>query len=541
MSQRHLVLFDADHIKDYVFTTGRLKEIRGASEMVRQLTDEDKLLECSELATYGLSAWNTHGQAQIIYAAGGAGAVVFADGAQTTAFCRDLERLYADTTLSATLTAVAVPITDDTPTAAAEAQRRAARALAQRKRSKPQILALPGGGLIRFGASDRLQPAEVKIADPDENTLLLSEETARKRHKSYQLRNAVKDGSFWETFCDALPEDRRVFWKANPHESQDLNSIGAMARPSGYVAFLHLDGDSIGSTLRTVVQQGGFDHYHLFSQALAYAAREATAQALAEAYKTFTPKPPLKARRSRTEAEQRIELPFELITIGGDDVLLICTAEHGLSIAQAISSRFGALVSAFLHSHDIMLPKLLSASVGVVIAHASMPIIQLQERAYDLLKNAKRRRDPQRDSGQGFLDFQVVTTPSLAQIDVIRAQGYQGSDGAAFTRRPYRNDQAGQLIDHARALSRMPEFSRSKRADLYSACADNRIQATLDVLTVSLRLRAAERTALINALSALDSANYFPFTYESVGRDQVYRTALLDLLEVMEFAPREAV
>ncbi len=38
-----LVRFDADKIKDYVFATGRLKEIRGASEQVRQLTDPDPI------------------------------------------------------------------------------------------------------------------------------------------------------------------------------------------------------------------------------------------------------------------------------------------------------------------------------------------------------------------------------------------------------------------------------------------------------------------------------------------------------------------
>jgi hypothetical protein len=540
MSQRHLVLFDADHIKEYVFATGRLKEIRGASEIVRRLTDEDALLKHPGLTTYGLSKWSGPGVAQIIYAAGGAGAIVFADGTQAEAFCRKLENMYASETLSATLTAVAVPIDDTTPAAEVDAQHRAARALARRKASKPQILALPGGGLIRFGASDRLHPAEVKIADPDENILLLSEETARKRLMSYQLRSAVNRGSFWDSFLDALPVEQRDAWKGRPHESQDLNSIGDLSRPSGYVAFLHLDGDSIGSTLRHVVQVGGFDHYHRFSQALADAARNATVRALADVYQRFIPRIASKSRRGKSDADQRIELPFELITIGGDDVLLICTAEHGLSIAQTISTSFGTLVSEYLSKYGVTLPKPVSASVGVVIAHASMPIVQLQERAYDLLKNAKRRRDPQRDAGQGFLDFQVVTTPALDRIALIREQGYQGGDGAAFTRRPYRNDQAKLLIDHARTLSKMPEFSRSKRADLYTACATNRIQATLDVLTVSLRLRAAERSALIAALSALNSADYFPFTYEYVGRDRVYRTALLDLLEVMEFIPREA-
>ena len=41
--QPYLVLFDADRIKDFVFATGRLKEIRGGSQIVRDATDAEKL------------------------------------------------------------------------------------------------------------------------------------------------------------------------------------------------------------------------------------------------------------------------------------------------------------------------------------------------------------------------------------------------------------------------------------------------------------------------------------------------------------------
>ena len=42
--QPYLVLFDADRIKDFVFATGRLKEIRGGSQIVRDATDADALV-----------------------------------------------------------------------------------------------------------------------------------------------------------------------------------------------------------------------------------------------------------------------------------------------------------------------------------------------------------------------------------------------------------------------------------------------------------------------------------------------------------------
>ena len=536
MSQSHLVLFDADHIKDYVFTTGRLKEIRGASEMVRQLTDETQLCASAVFAAYGLTPWESPGPARIIYAAGGAGAILFADGARAQAFCQDLEGNYQRQTRSATLSAVTVSIEGIGPVAELDAQRQGARALARRKASKPQIRALPGGGLLRFGDSDRLHPAEVQLLDPDDQLLVLSEETARKRKLSFDFRRAMADSPFWEGFRQALPERQRENWQGLPRESQDLNTIGTKSHPSGYVAFIHLDGDSVGSALREVVRKGGFAAYHRFSQALDTAAQTATAQALATAYQNHVPS---RHRPRQSQAELSIELPFELITIGGDDVMLVCTAEHGLGVARMISAQFGPLVHSSLDAHEVRLEHPLSASVGVVIAHASMPIVQLQERARELLKNAKHQRDPKRDVGIGFFDFQIVTTPALDQIKLLRQQGYQGNDGAEFTRRPYRCDHAETLLRQAQILRHMPDFSGSKRTDLYNACAESRMQATLDVLTVSLRLRAAERTVLLHALHELDSVSYFPFTQEYAGGQLRFRTALLDLLEVVEFTPGE--
>ena len=45
MSQmEYLVLLDCDKIREYVFTTGRLKEIRGASAIIKELTEDPKIL-----------------------------------------------------------------------------------------------------------------------------------------------------------------------------------------------------------------------------------------------------------------------------------------------------------------------------------------------------------------------------------------------------------------------------------------------------------------------------------------------------------------
>ena len=61
----YLLVFDLDKIHEYVFATGRLKEIRGGSALMRELTEEKEILKL-------LSAYSP----QKAYIGGGAGKVV---------------------------------------------------------------------------------------------------------------------------------------------------------------------------------------------------------------------------------------------------------------------------------------------------------------------------------------------------------------------------------------------------------------------------------------------------------------------------------
>ena len=531
MSEPYLVLFDADRIRDYVFATGRLREIRGASELVRQFTSAEKVKGLAEVGE-----WQGQGEG-LIFAGGGAGALVVESAERAEALCRTLEREYRRHTGAATLSAVAVPVRGDSPAAQAEAQRRADLALSARKQSRPLAQALPGGGPLRYCSSDRLTPASGWSPDPGvAGGITVSAATKRKRDASREYRVLLRNNRVWTRFLDRLPKERRPYWQRAIHPAQDLNDIGAQARPQGYIAMVYVDGDGAGKALRQAIRQGGFDGYRAFSTALTDGAVEATAGALAAAYYATTP-------------DKR--LPFELITIGGDDVVLICTAERGLAIATDLCQRMAQEVNQRLEQAGIALPEPFSASAGVVIAHDSLPIVLLERRAYDLLRSAKRARDTK----DGRVDFHIVTTPGLERIDQIRKRDYHSPDGRTrFTARPYTLAQMQRLLGAARYLrgmcdlkgtsrhrltseqqAKLTELPGSKVADLYAACHGSRAQATLNVLTVHSRLAERERWAILQALRELDSVSQYPFAAPSRENDNVAVTALPDLLEAMEF------
>jgi hypothetical protein len=552
MTTKYLVLFDADRIKDYVFATGRLKEIRGASEQVRQLTDRAAVKQMSTLEY--LNPVTNKG---IIYAGGGAGALLFAEEEHAAAFCRAIEHTYRRTTRAATLSAVYVPVqygtTSDPHQSEYAAQTLAERLLARRKASRPQAEHIPGGGFLRFCSSDRLYPASSRIRrDPDTTaSLLVSESTAIKhvQNKHYRDRQTFLNGDFWQAFEPLLPEVDRATWRKAVYGGQDLDAIGRQARPRGYVALVYADGDRIGKTKQAVVKAYGLAGYAAFSQALSEAANRATAQALADAYKWRAPR--------------TLALPFEVITIGGDDILLICTAERGLQVACTISRMFGEQVQQVFRAKLQEQGKTIdedspnpvgevSASVGVVLAHDSLPIVQLERRGRELLKSAKK----QRGGGQGGIDFHIVKTPGMDDIHAVRSREYMGDEQTALTIRPYRSDKAETLLRYARHLNglcdstgkakddlppeakeKLPHLPNSKRSALYAACQGHRTQMMLDVLSLHARLGAHERRALLDALHALGCIQHYPFAPQD--EDGIAHTALLDLLEVMEFVAEE--
>jgi hypothetical protein len=520
----YLVLYDADRIKEYVFTTGRLKEIRGASAIVRMLTE-------APLQGLKEAGWSRADAVEPIYTDGGAGALLCPTLADAEALCSRLERLYRQKTGGATLSAVHVEVRGSGPAAEAEAQSRAARALARRKASKPIAEALPGGTLLRFCASDRLRPATVAATDPDGGQELLGSAAVAKRRHSNAERAQLAASAFWRDFIAELQTLNSAVavaqWERAIFDSQDLGSIAAQSRPKGYVALVYADGDGVGERIRRVVASHGFAGYRNFSAALSAAARRATAHALARAYSSRPPAPQRLTIGGRTVT--RPCLPFEVVTIGGDDVLLFCTAEYGLQIAADLSERFKQVMADELTSLGLPAAEATTASVGVVISHAGVPIAQLEQRGRELLKSAKRA------AGEtGGVDFHLVTTPALESLGVLRATGYQLGDGIELTMRPYSGARLRTLLAHARALDVAPEpLSGSKRADLYHACRGSQLVATLEVLAVHGRLPSSQRVALLEALADLDSADPYPFGRPAGAK---FQTALLDLLEAIEFA-----
>ncbi|NJN66274.1 MAG: hypothetical protein HC884_05965 [Chloroflexaceae bacterium] len=309
-----------------------------------------------------------------------------------------------------------------------------------------------------------------------------------------------------------------------------MEAIGSRSKPPNHVAFIFADGDSVGSAIQAVVEKYGFNGYSRFSQALSEAANQATAHTLAHVYQNHE----LREHIDQDTGKSYLATPFDIITIGGDDVLLISTADHALDIACGLSQEFQKRANTLLQSQGMALEKPLTLSVGVVIAHTGHPIVNLAQRAGELLKSAKRGRTKSNQSNQvqGWIDFHIVSTPGLEPLTEIRGKDYARPGQLSLTARPYALSKMQELLNQARSLRR--ELPGSKRSQLYHACftAPDRVSATLAVLQAQVRMSHPQRTALFKALHSLGAGVCYPFVQSRTNR---YTTSLPDLMELAAF------
>jgi CRISPR-associated protein Cmr2 len=154
--------------------------------------------------------------------------------------------------------------------------------------------------------------------------------------------------------------------------------------------------------------------------------------------------------------------PFEIITVGGDDALVIVPANEALQVAYDLVSTFEQNVRQGLNLPDSS-PTPVSLSVGIAIGRDSTPARLLQQLAAELLKRGAKTRRFERNDKQGYIDFHDITreglpSPSVSSYRDQRQYRYtwQAPTGREFilrtTGRPYSVEDLARMMGIARTL-----------------------------------------------------------------------------------------
>ena len=207
---RSLIAFDTDRIKEYVFASGALRDIRGASSILDQLNRE----ALSDLVG-----------GELIFAAGGS-ALFRVPSTEAESVITRVRQAYAEASGGvATITGVALPLPDGFNPQTDDIRpywRLLGDRLATAKSRTPPFLASPSHPLIRYDAVDDWQYA----SESDRDDGLISRATKLKRERNDTIREV-----------ETLPES--------------FEQIAEFSHPSGYFALVVADGDSMGRLLES--------------------------------------------------------------------------------------------------------------------------------------------------------------------------------------------------------------------------------------------------------------------------------------------------
>jgi CRISPR-associated protein Cmr2 len=334
----------------------------------------------------------------------------------------------------------------------------------------------------------------------------------------------------------------------NVRAVRDLAEIGQASKPKGFIGMVYADGNSVGRLIEELLETP--DHYAEFAQALFDANKTAVFEALAENLHT--------SKIERKKVKQIRVHPFEILGIGGDDVLLILPAHAALKIACAIAAKVEAHLPQYHLKGDEpgaggytwervqrcrgVSPAhqcAVSMSVGVVLADAHTPVFYLEELASQLLKSAKRRAKWLRRNYNycgGTVDFLSLksTTMISSTIEQFRSQAFSRSHGRLYAR-PYTIAEMEALLDSIRAL-KASGFPRNQLYRLRESLGVSKEQSTVDYLyflSRDDRTRSA-REMIEKKWSPTESRLPHPWRVQLEDKDQ-RETIWHDLVELYDF------
>ncbi len=533
----HIVLLhgDVDAIKEFVFETSSLPQIRGGSQL---------LLECEDEVEKKIKELG----GDTIYCSGGS--FLFKIPADKAEEAKDaIENIYLEHTLTATVTVTfergspppgsASPPQDGWAkrlwNAHQEAQqsgdfaRRVAflsdqvRQAKTQKHSAPFFEAFPFGGRCEV-CGKRVALEEVPRYEPEgqekAEMVALCPVCLRRYKTGVKSKERKVRGQFNERFSQA--------YQPTAQQPPDLDHLVKSARRK-YVAFLYADGNDIGKLLQKVRSEEEF-------RALSEALREGTQQALFKALQDVC---------GQELQKSDGYWPFEIVNIGGDDVTLLIQAGYAWEVAVKFLEEFETRVRGLVEKKPGQWPEgwpeKITASCGIAIADVKYPVRYLEYLASDLLKTAKREAKADTENPQSAVTFLWLPNPVAAE-KAEPLMSYYGRGNEKLTARPYTLDRAKELTDLVREASRWPRALRYR----WGEALDRGVWVSLNTVYYDIARRGEDKRAqLADFLERVGrSAMQEEYRtsapaplwqiYKRDDKRQGLRTALLDVLELAE-------
>ena len=522
MGRKLLVSFDTDRIKEYIFATGKLKEIRGASAILDELNRWVMVEKGQEF------------NAEKIYANGGSGMFTVPE-TSAAAFIQVVEKEYRLRTLTGSITSAVTELPDGFTNQ--DSVKDYLQTLAYRLRLNKDKNALNQPLLthsfLRTCDSCGEQYASQSVTTPEPE--LLCGSCKNKRNKNNEIQGDIEgvitaeaedvEYKLWHRLLGKLAQyGYPMIGKNRP---EDFDDLGEMSEPKNYMGLIYADGDSMGKVLESLEN---LDKVKKFSKVVDGAIYQAVHEAIL-------------AYLRPSDGDEYF--PFDILMLGGDDLVMVTTAHKALEVSMKITERFSELTEAGLG-------KRLTLSVGVAIAHAKFPFSSLLTLAEDALKfakkeAAKRRRRGQETTKEGLINFIVVNNSNSLNFDAYYGETLRDEHQNLYrTLRPYSLTHLREIVEKIRCLKR-ESFPRGKLRGLQEAVFQSRHQSILEGLTFLSSINSSRSMGKKHRQMFMDFLTHFatsspsplPFPWFKSGDDSY--TPFLDLIELYDFIIEDEV
>ncbi len=254
--------------------------------------------------------------------------------------------------------------------------------------------------------------------------------------------------------------------------------------------------------------------------------------------------------------------PFDILLVGGDDIMLVTDAAKAMDVALSIAREFRRLTK-----------NQYTLSVGVILAPIKYPFGLLLKMAETTLKFAKKAGadDRTRTKQEGVkefddtrINFLTVAGSSRNDFNAVYNSVYYTKDkdkNEEFyaSLRPYDTDKLASLLDAIRQGHAL-NLGRTKLHQVREAILKkNLTTSVIEGLTVLRNWREKQRDDVMKQVYSMarryqsarsnqqDPGSLFPrviFPWFADGKKEgrsVYRTSLLDFVELYNFVSREGL
>jgi Cas10/Cmr2, second palm domain len=566
VGKQTLVVLDTHHIKQYVFATDRLKEIRGASSILDHLNR--RVMK---------SVAQNEFHAEKVYANGGSG-LFLVDGDKEVAekFGQRIQQEYLQRTRGgASITFAVQEIPDNVQDAWNEdiwdTLELLRYNLAETKSSSPDSIALPSHPFLRLCDACGTRYAEMR--DPDEagdeasrdrcycDVCMMKrredgdvkdriDEIIAERNRTGEVKDNETRPFAWEKVISLLKLEEYPIPKYT-QRPPDFNELRGISGGKDYLGLIYADGNGMGqlmSELRSLEK----------IKAAADLIDDSVYAAMGDA---------IKKHLKVIDEDTSPMFPFDILLIGGDDIMIVTPASIALDVAYTLATTFSEQTRGKGPGG-----KSYTLSVGVVLAPVKYPFGLLQDLAESTLKAAKkeganaskesatRRRNSAYD--ETFINFMTVTGSTSLDFkkvyqSLVDKKGRVDGQKAAFyaTLRPYTIEGMQSLLDAIRN-GKKERLGRTKLHQVREAVLRmNLTTSVYEGVAVLRNWKPSQREFVTQHVYTLGN-NYqeayrdaekpgtlFPrviFPWFADGAD-TYRTSLLDFVELYDFVAQEGV